>query len=235
MKKLLDSFNEHILKIYNDNFPPYLRKSNKQFTKDILNYKFFDLWIDHIDNSKQHFNNLNLIEGLNKQTTYLHPTFSSHNNPLKGFAFLNYFPKLKLIHLDYISLDKKYQGNGNGTKYLKHIINTFYTQNKKIKYLILECEDHLVKFYEKNDFHKLNIKYNYFGMRLNLMIYNFKNCETHEIFKCSYFLSNYFSIKNPYTPIIIICHNHLCLIYLFLIIETQKYHIFDNFKKKYIS
>jgi ribosomal protein S18 acetylase RimI-like enzyme len=229
----LDSFNAQILNIYNNNFPPYLKISNKLFKKDIKKYKYWDLWID--DGTKQfNTNNIKKNEGLNKQQTYLHPISSANQNSinLMGFAFLNYFPAMKLLHLDYISLDKKYQGKGNGTKYLNHIINTFYKANKKIDYMVLECEDHLINFYEKNNFFKLNFNYSYFDVKLNLMIYNdFDNY--HMIYKCANFLANLFRCFNKFQIISILVHYYDDWLYYRKIFrEGYKYHIIDNFKKK---
>lgn len=225
---------EPILNIYENNFPPYLRTSNKQFKKDILKYKYWDLWINN-GTSNYNINNFKLPEGINKQQTYLYPT-SSSTNPnsinLMGFAFLNYFPELKLLHLDYISLDKKYQGKGNGTKYLNHVINTFYKENKMVKYMLLECENHLINFYEKNNFYKLEINYTYFDIKLNLMV--LKNFDSYQmVYKCANFLANLFRCYDRKIIVAILVHYYDdWLYYIVLQRGLFKYHIIDNFKKK---
>lgn len=229
----LDIFNDQILNIYNNNFPPYLRTSNKLFKKDIKKYRYWDLWLD---DSSKHFNanNLQKNEGLNKQQTYLHPISSANQNPinLMGFAFLNYFPEMRLLHLDYISLDKNYQGKGNGTKYLNYIIDTFYKSNKKVDYMVLECENHLIKFYEKNNFKKLEFNYSYFDVKLNLMVYNDYD-SYHMIYKCANFLANLFRCYNKIQIISILVHYYDDWLYYMIIFrEGYKYHIIDNFKKK---
>ena len=38
--------------------------------------------------------------------------------------------------------------------------------------MILECEDHLIKFYEKNGFIRINYDYQYNNIKMNLMLYN---------------------------------------------------------------
>jgi GNAT superfamily N-acetyltransferase len=224
---------EPILHIYNNNFPPYIRTPNKQFKKNIIKYKYWDLWLDN-KTSNYNINNFKLNEGINKQPTYLNPTFSAHPDSINimAFAFLNYFPELKLLHLDYISLDKKYQGKGNGTKYLNHIIDTFYKKNKNVKYMILECENHLVNFYEKNNFYKLKFNYSYFDIKLNLMVYNdFNNYQM--IYKCAIFLANLFKKYDKKLILVKLVHyNYDWLYYIIIMLEGLKYHIVDNFKKK---
>lgn len=231
MNFILESFSNDIIKIMNNNFPDYLRSSNSKFKKNIHKYKYWDLWLTDGTNSFNINNFKN--EGLNKQQTYLYPTFSYPQNSVKlmGFSFLNYFPKYKLLHLDYISLDKNYQGKGNGTKYLNHIVETFYKNNKKVELLLLECEDHLIKFYEKNNFYQVKLSHYYFGTKLNLMAFNtIKKYQL--LYYCASFLSNLFQhnkimIKKQ-TSII---YKFLWAFYILIIIEGYKYHIFDNFKK----
>ena len=94
-------------------------------------------------------------------------------NEIVGFAFFNWFDKIKLLHLDYISLDKSVQGGGTGSKYLKELTEMYY----KITHynaLVLECENRLIKFYEKNNFTRIPCIYSYNGVKLNLMVNNKK-------------------------------------------------------------
>ncbi len=248
--KVLQNYENQICKIYLNNFPSYLRSSNSDFKKSIYKYNYWDLWIDNGDKENININNLNVPigfksrKGLNKQQTYLHPSFSGflQKSTVAGFALLNFYPKYKLIHLDYISLDKNYQGKGNGSKYLSHIVETFYKKNKKVKYLVLECENHLVKFYEKNGFTKINFDYYYHSVRMNLMIYDNYGTLTHTNiikYKIAEYLSILFSLSFDYESLII---KLIGLIYCYyknwkimnLNLEYKnqlKYHIFDNFKK----
>ena len=114
-----------------------------------------------------------------------------NNDKLLAFGLLNLYPNLHLLHLDYMALDKSYQGNGNGSKYLNILVDKYCKSNKKIKYMILECEDHLVTFYEKNNFHKINYNYKYDGIKLNLMLYGKKLNPSLEV-KLADFLSGQF-------------------------------------------
>lgn len=242
MIKILDTFSDQILDIYVNNFPDYLRSPKSKFRKCIHKYKFYDLWLDNNNNK---FNVNNVIKNatsncLNKQDAYLNTNFSNLHTQtlfdvsLIGFSFLNFFPAYSLIHLDFFALDKKYQGNGNGSKYLKYVIDTFYIKNNKIKYFILECEDHLVKFYEKNGFVKVNYNYYYNGIKLNLMIYNdIDKSDFLKLFVIAKFLSYCFNLELSTTEFVDDTNNILDYYkHLILIMEKLKYHIFDNFKKK---
>ncbi len=251
----LDTLSNGILNIYKNNFPIYLRSSLSHFKKCIHKYYYYDLWlnyssekfnIDNIINTK--LNNTKLNKGLNKQQTYLNPIFSNLQlyNPLDvsivGFSFLNYFPKYKLLHIDFISLDKLYQGKGNGTFYLNYIIDKFYklnNTNKNIQYLILECEDHLIKFYEKNGFQKINYKYCYHGIRLNLMFYkdnDDKPISYKDLYKIACFMSVHFSLLDINCDFNLIkkLFNVKYHFDYYNIIKTNKfkYHLIDNFKKR---
>ena len=144
-----NSILNQISSIYYDNFPYYLRQKLYKFKKSIKTYYYIDLLYDDM------------------------------NKNILGFALLNYYPCKKMIHLDYFALDKKHQGNGNGSKYLKYIIERYCNNN--ILYFILECEDFLLPFYKKNNFEKIKINYKYNDILLNLMIY--KNNNVSSLFK----------------------------------------------------
>jgi GNAT superfamily N-acetyltransferase len=238
MTQILDTFSKKILDIYVNNFPDYLRSPQSKFRKCIHKYEYYDLWLDKINiNNKKNTTKTNC---LNKDLTYLNTDFSVFQTnmipmDLYGFAFLNFFPNFKLLHLDYLALDKKYQGNGNGSKYLKHIVDTFYKNNKNIDYLILECEDHLIKFYEKNNFIKIKYNYHYNGIKLNLMVYNdIVLSDMSKLYLIANFLNHYFNLTYEYYRIYhkFICFNLLAHFHLMIIILKLKYHIFDNFKKR---
>ena len=104
-----------------------------------------------------------------------------------------------------IYFDKKYQGKGNGTKYLNHVINTFYKENKRVNYMLLECENHLINFYEKNNFYKFEFNYSYFDVKLNLMVYNVFN-SYHMIYKCVNFLANLYRCYDRKLIVAILVH-----------------------------
>ncbi len=239
MTKILDTFSKQILDIYVNNFPDYLRSPQSKFRKCIHKYEFYDLWLDN--NNINNIKNTTKTNCLNKASSYLNTDFSVFQTNqiqqefLIGFAFLNFFPNFKLLHLDYLALDKKYQGNGNGSKYLKHIIDTFYKNNKSIDYLILECEDHLIKFYEKNNFIKIKYNYHYNGVKLNLMVYNdIEISDNSKLYTIANFLNHYFNLSYEYIHVYnkTVCFSLMSHIHLIFIILKLKYHIFDNFKKR---
>ncbi len=244
---VLQQYKNQIAKIYLNNFPDYLRDSLSDFKKSINKYNYWDLLIDNGNeivnlNSKLVPIGLKSKKGLNKQQTYLYPPFSGalQKTTIAGFALLNFYPKYSLVHLDYVSLDKNYQGKGNGTKYLSHIIQTYYLNNKKVKYMVLECENHLVKFYEKNGFVKINFNYWYKGVRMNLMIYNKNNLNQIIKYKIAEYLSVIFGVSFQIKEFIIkfiecfyANFRNWKIMNLNLEFKNQlKYHIFDNFKKK---
>jgi len=92
-------------------------------------------------------------------------------NEIIGFALFNWFDKIKLLHLDYVSLDKSAQGSGIGSIYLKELTEMYY-KITNYNALVLECENRLIKFYEKNNFVKIPTIYFYNNIRLNLMVNN---------------------------------------------------------------
>jgi hypothetical protein len=210
----LHKYSTEIIDTYINNFPIYLRQSNQKFKKQIHNYPYFDIWINN-----EHINNFNLLQK-NELT-----------NDFFGFAFFNYFPKYNLIHLDYVSLNKNYQGNGNGSKYLQYLINTFYKSNSKINFFILECENKLIKFYEKNGFIKIKFNYFYKGIKLNLMLYNnyITKYKCSLLYKLANVLVSYF-LNTIHILSIIILYMKYIINYMHIFIIYYKYHILDNFK-----
>lgn len=135
---------QQINNIYVDNFPPSLRVSSNDFKKSLNDYDYIDI---------------------------LYDPAAPHDDKVVGFGLLNLYPTQKLLHLDYLALDKSFQGNGNGSKYLKSIVEKYYLLNNKIKYMILECEPRLVPFYRKNNWFQLKCNYTYDGSGLELMVY----------------------------------------------------------------
>jgi predicted GNAT family N-acyltransferase len=140
-----------ITQIYEENFPQYLRSKNRLFKKTLKDYDYVDLMTDR-------------------------------NEYLLAFGLLNYYPSHRVLHLDYMSLHSSHQGHGNGSKYLNQLIDTYlHSSTNQSKYMILECEDHLVPFYLKNNFHKMNYNYKFDGMTLNLMLYGPKMLPSIEV------------------------------------------------------
>jgi ribosomal protein S18 acetylase RimI-like enzyme len=114
-----------------------------------------------------------------------------------GFALFNWFDKIKLLHLDFISLDKSAQGSGIGSIYLKELTKMYY-KITNYNALVLECENRLIKFYEKNNFVKIPSNYFYNNVRLNLMVNN-KRLKLSKLKIIAQLLKNNF-IKQEYLP-----------------------------------
>jgi len=72
------------------------------------------------------------------------------NNEIIGFSLVSLNKLLETIFIDYLCVDKKFQKGGYG-KLMLHELNTnkFFPE---YKYSILECEDYLVSYYQKNKF-----------------------------------------------------------------------------------
>ena len=96
------------------------------------------------------------------------------NNETVGFCLLYQIMK-NIWHIDYIAIDPLYQNRGFGKLLLNKIIN-------KYKYLTLECEFNLIKYYKKFNFTLILKDYNYHGKKLFLMSnYNINNKEINNI------------------------------------------------------
>jgi GNAT superfamily N-acetyltransferase len=77
-----------------------------------------------------------------------------------GFCLISKNQLLKTIFIDYLCVDKKFQRGGYG----KQILNTINDQDiipstQNYKYTILECEDYLIPYYEKNRYKKIPLVY----------------------------------------------------------------------------
>ena len=242
MNKIIDKYSEEIWNIYNENFPSYLKEPKRQFVSKLSHYKFWDILFNN-NQTKTNINNFNLKHsGLNKETTYSNLNFSVFLNKLQsqsideviGFALFNFFPKNKLLHLDYLSLSKSVQGKGFGKTYLQYLISNIYKKNpNKFSYLVLECEDHLVKFYKSNGFVQINFNYYYKGIKMNLMVYNTKKISWRIMHNIALFLTTVFNqiciqvFKNNEVQII-----KFTTYYLLNIHWKFRFHIVDNFQKK---
>lgn len=101
-----------------------------------------------------------------------HKTYSvvkmlNENVAVVGFSFLIPIHKKKILHIDYVGIDPNTQGKGYGRMLMEYITKTY----KKRGWIItLECEDHLIKFYEKLGFIRMNILYHFRGKTMNLMV-----------------------------------------------------------------
>ena len=79
------------------------------------------------------------------------------NGDICGFCFLEPLDKINAIQVDYIAIDKRYQGKGLAKLLFEHIYDT-YCINGKI--MTLECEDRLIEFYKKLGCQLIPVKYN---------------------------------------------------------------------------
>ncbi len=233
MEQIINQYSSQIWSIYNSNFPSYLKKPKKLFIKKLIKYDFWDLLVVG-KNIKKNINNLSKLTGLNKDSTYSNLFFSNFSNSdIAGFSLFNYFPKFKILHLDYVSLAKFYQGKGNGTSYLKYLIENIFLKYQNIfSYFVLECEDHLIKFYKSLGFVKINFSYLYLGVPMNLMVWNSLN----PISKLQGILIALY-LQRIFNPVKFICFIpkqdfvEFTLNYSYLISKKYRFHIVDNFQK----
>jgi len=77
------------------------------------------------------------------------------NNDLCGLCIHLYIYCINAIQIDYIAIDKNYQGMGLA----KLLFNYIYDNYCHKKILTLECENHLIKFYEKLGCNVINLPY----------------------------------------------------------------------------
>lgn len=112
-----------------------------------LYYNSFDeaLRIKQKEIRKQYKNNIYIINYvLNKV-----------NGDLCGFCIHLYIPNINANQIDYIAIDKHYQGMGLAKLLFTYIYDTYCHR----KILTLECENHLIKFYEKLGCNLINLPY----------------------------------------------------------------------------
>ncbi len=97
-------------------------------------------------------------------------------NNLIGFI-LYYIKKdkynCKRLHIDYITIDNEYNGKGYSRLILNHLINKY---KNKIDTITLECEDKLIKYYQKLGYTKYKCKKicKILNIKWNLMYIKFK-------------------------------------------------------------
>jgi ribosomal protein S18 acetylase RimI-like enzyme len=79
------------------------------------------------------------------------------DNEMIGFSLISLNPLLKTIFIDYLCVDKRHQKGGYG----KQLLNEIHTLKffPEYEYCVLECEDYLVGYYQKNNFQKIPREY----------------------------------------------------------------------------
>jgi hypothetical protein len=95
------------------------------------------------------------------------------DNEWIGFSLISLNQLLKTIFIDYLCIDKKFQKGGYGKMVLNELSSKRFFPN--YEYCILECEDYLVKYYEKNKFHKIPREYPLENSRPLFMLYRKRN------------------------------------------------------------
>lgn len=121
--------------------------------------------------------------------------------------------------MDYIALSKTVQGQGLGPKFMKYLLDEY-----KDKIIVLECEDHLVKFYEKNNFNRIKLSYTAGIQRLNLLYYG--KIQFNEPFEIKNFMEGIYLKKSDFTYIFTIPKINFTIN---LKKSQYKYHIVDHF------
>lgn len=91
-----------------------------------------------------------------KNRTYRVVTYRNDSEWI-GFCLISLNPLLKTIFIDYLCIDKKYQKGGFGKQLLSEINSNKYFP--EYKYTILECENYLVSYYQKNQYKKIPLTY----------------------------------------------------------------------------
>ena len=84
------------------------------------------------------------------------------NNNICGFCMHMFIKKINAIQIDYVCINKQYQNKGLAKFLFNHIFTNYCSTsstNVPDKILTLECEDHLIKFYEKLGCTLIPIKY----------------------------------------------------------------------------
>jgi ribosomal protein S18 acetylase RimI-like enzyme len=98
------------------------------------------------------------------------------NKEMIGFSLISLNETLSTIFIDYLCIDKKYQNGGYGKLFLNelHSLKIF----PEYKYCILECENYLVSYYQKNKFQKIPREYPLQNDRPLFMLYRRRDKET---------------------------------------------------------
>lgn len=93
------------------------------------------------------------------------------NGNIIGFSFIVIFKNFELVFIDYLAIDVNYQGKGYGKLLFNHVCDYYINSKKKMKLLVLECEDRLVNMYQKWGCKKIPVNYKLTDeCSLNLMV-----------------------------------------------------------------
>lgn len=117
-----------IFRIYQSSFDSSLKISNKEVKKYFRDGQYIINYILNID-----------------------------NDDICGFCFLEPLNDIRAIQIDYIAIDKRYQGKGLAKLLFDYIYDTYNSIGKMIT---LECEDRLIWFYKKLGCQLIPVKYN---------------------------------------------------------------------------
>lgn len=125
--------------------------------------------------------------------------------------------------MDYIALSKSVQGQGYGPQFMNYLLNEY-----KGNTFILECEDHLIKFYEKNNFNRVKLSYQAGIQRLNLFYHGEKIIMSKQ-FRIRNFMEGLY-LKKSYFRFIFRVPKIISILFQKKICNQLKYHIIDSFK-----
>jgi ribosomal protein S18 acetylase RimI-like enzyme len=97
------------------------------------------------------------------------------NNEMIGFSLISLNPLLKTIFIDYLCVDKCYQRGGYG----RQLLNEIHTLKffPEYEYCVLECENYLVGYYQKNNFQKIPREYPLENSRPLFLLYRKRNSD----------------------------------------------------------
>jgi len=100
----------------------------------------------------------------------------NRDNEMIGFSLISLNDALKTIFIDYLCIDRKFQKGGFGRLLLDdlHTDRFFPDYN----YSVLECEDYLVPYYQKNKFQKIPREYPLENPRPLYMLYRRRFSDT---------------------------------------------------------
>lgn len=166
--------------------------------------------------------NRNLVKHM--RTKYHTHFLVKSSGEIIGFALLNYFPSKNLVHLDYLALSKNVQGQGYGPKFMKYLLNEYQNNN-----FILECENHLIKFYEKNNFRRIKLSYKAGLYPLNLFYYGERKISLIKQFEIRNFMEGQYLVKSEFKFILMI-PKILSILFRIKISKQLKYHVIDSIK-----
>lgn len=138
------------------------------------------------------------------------------DNEMIGFGLISLNQILKTIFIDYLCVDGKFQNGGYGKMMLNELnTNKFFPE---YKYSILECEDYLVGYYQKNNFQKIPRDYPLENTRPLYMLYRKRDSDHTEAEPFLY--HKFISYGLLFNGEIIIYYDILKMLYEF---------IFDNY------